>query len=117
MSKRDRSCDGFRNKLEYHLLSRYRPFWRAIHRVPALESRANKLIINSLLNKTAPRPYPHSCACKYTSWTGLTDQSWYSRHLPQKVRADLPDEDDVLELFAEDPNGPVTSTQLNRSVS
>lgn len=109
MSTRDQSRDGFRNKLEYHLLSRYRPVWTVLQNFPRLERRTNALIINSLLKKTPPRPYPYSCASDFTSWTGLTDQSWYSRHLSYTHSADLPDIDSVLELFSDDQVG-VTSS-------
>lgn len=110
MTYRDRGRDGFRNKLEYHLLSRYKPAWAIIQTVPGLKERANALIINSLLSKTAARPYPYSCASSYTSWSGLTDRSWYSRHLPQIKAKPLPDLDAVLELFAEGQAGVTSPT-------
>lgn len=110
MNIRDRSRDGFRNKLEYHFLAQYRPFWQMAQRFPILGTQANKLIINSLISKTPPRPYSLSCSSPYPTWSGLTDQGWYSRHLPGRSPTELPEDQSVLELFVEPREGPVISS-------
>ena len=110
MNVRDHSHDGTRNRLEYHFLAHYGPFWRAIQKNQRLEKTANSLIINSLMRKTAPRPYPLSCSSAYPNWNGLTDQSWYSRHLPAHGSSDRPNIHAVLELFRESKTGPITSS-------
>lgn len=110
MNTRDRSRDGIRNRLEYHFLSRYRPFWQVAQRVPRMERLTNRLIIKSLMSKTPPRPYPHSCSTNYPTWNGLTDQTWYSRHLPVQSTIELPEDKAVLELFAEPKEGSRTTS-------
>ncbi len=110
MNMRDRSRDGIRNRLEYHFLSQYRPFWQVAQRVPPVERLTNRLIINSLMNKTPPRPYPLSCSSNYPTWKGLTDQSWYNRHLPGRSSIEMPEDKAVLGLFTEQKEGPSTKS-------
>lgn len=113
--KRDTSRDGLHNTLEYFGLSNFKPFWRLNNRVKPLEKFWNKSIINSLLGKTAPRPYPLSTIAEYTTWDAVTDTDWFTRHLPPTDQSSLPPLDDVLTLFRHGDVGPrpsETSTYL-----
>ncbi|NJN23448.1 MAG: heme peroxidase [Acaryochloridaceae cyanobacterium RL_2_7] len=80
--RRDRSRDGFRNRLEVFFFSNFRGFWWLIQRNQWLKLKANEILINIVVNKLPNRPHALSTLSPYTSWSSLTDQRWTGRHLP-----------------------------------
>ena len=106
MSGRDTSKDGFRNKLEFFLLTRFSLVWKLLQAIPFVRGWLNRFLINRAVNKTKPRPYQFSTMANYTSWSSLTDRTYSGRHLPEAtdeyVRS-LPDIEKVLELFKRPP--------------
>ena len=99
MAERDKSRDGFENKLEGWLLTNIQPLWEFFNRTKWLGDRVNKFIINRAVLKTKPRPHQFSALADYTSWSSLIDRSWSGRHLPAKDIAGLPNSNKVLTLF------------------
>ena len=110
-TKRDTSRDGLRNRIESYVLSHWRPFWELINRSERLGSVVNKLIINNAVKKTRNRPHPLSTLAPYTSWSSLTDLTWFSRHLPPKRQDGLPDIECVKKLFRFDADRSPVSTK------
>lgn len=68
-------------------------------------SRMNRYLIGRLVKVTRTRPHPWSTVHNYTSWTGLTDQSWSARHLPARPISNLPDIDALMPLFKRKAGG------------
>ncbi|MEM9092410.1 MAG: peroxidase family protein [Cyanobacteria bacterium P01_F01_bin.53] len=118
MAKRDTSKDGFRNKLEGFLLTRFKWVWAFIQKTPALERSVNKFIINNAIYKVPTRPHPYSMMTleptipgtdiqkktdTYTSWDSLRDRTYTGRHLPPDPDfnnpANLPEPEDLAILF------------------
>jgi prostaglandin-endoperoxide synthase 2 len=65
-----------------------------------VSSRANKLMINAMVNTCRERPHPWSTVHDYISWTSLTDKTWSARHLPAWEQPNnLPSPEKVVELF------------------
>lgn len=87
---RDRTRDGFLNRLEAYGLSHGPRIWRAVMAIPPLRKSANKFIISRAAKRTESRPYQFSTMSDYTSWASLTDQGYYSRHLPARKLRTLP---------------------------
>jgi prostaglandin-endoperoxide synthase 2 len=96
--KRDDTADGLKNKVELFVLTHGGLLWRAIQKSP-LENFVNRVLINSGVNKTKPRPYRLSTKESYTSWDTLTDKTYNSRSLPEAPQDGLPAITDVAELF------------------
>lgn len=103
--KRDTSKDGFKNKAELWVLTHGGPVWRAVQKSP-LEHLVNRVLVNSGINKTEPRPYRLSTKTAYTSWDTLTDKSYNSRSLPAVPQDGLPAVEDVAALFRRDEEIP-----------
>ena len=103
---RDRSRDGFRNKIESALLTGFRPLWEFLNARPALARRINGLIVNNATGRVPARPLALSTAAPYASWTSLNDRSWFARYLPPRPVADLRPASEVAELFKVGPEGP-----------
>ena len=99
MAERDKSRDGFCNRLESCFLTGLRPLWAFINGTKWLGDVVNKAIINRAVLKTKPRPHQFSALADYTSWSSLTDRSWSGRHLGPVVNKGFPDIKDVLALF------------------
>jgi prostaglandin-endoperoxide synthase 2 len=113
--ERDKSADGFQNRLEDHILTRYRPLWKFIQHIGPLNKFANRAIIDVAVRKTTMRPYPFASMPRrgnsddqiadYTSWEALTDTNWFTRHLPVKLqkpdetRPPLPELSVIANLF------------------
>jgi prostaglandin-endoperoxide synthase 2 len=108
---RDRSRDGFRNKVEFALLSGFRPFWEFVNARPALARPINGLVVNNATRKVPARPLALSTAAPYASWTSLNDRGWFGRYLPPRPAPDLPPLDRVLDLFRPGPGGPKRSSR------
>jgi prostaglandin-endoperoxide synthase 2 len=81
-SKRDKSKDGLRNKLETAALTGFKPIWNFIQGKPSLAKKVNKVLINNAIYKVPTRPYPFSTMSPYTSWESLTDRTYSGLHLP-----------------------------------
>jgi prostaglandin-endoperoxide synthase 2 len=81
-SKRDKSKDGFRNKLETYALTNFKPIWDLIQSNDALKKKVNKALINNAIYKIPTRPYPFSTKSPYTSWDSLMDRTYSGLHLP-----------------------------------
>ena len=105
--------DGFRNKLEFFLLTHLGLVWRVIHEIGFLKRKVNKLLINSAIYKTKTRPYPFSTKETYTSWDSLTDRTYSGRHLPAVAQypASLPPVDEVVKLFERQPGRMIQSSK------
>jgi prostaglandin-endoperoxide synthase 2 len=96
---RDRSRDGFRNKLEFGIATHFAPLWRMAGRFRWSQRFLNRLIVNTEINRSRLRPHPHSTHSHYTTWETLTDRSWCARHLSACEATDLPEVDTVTALF------------------
>jgi len=79
---RDTSKDGSKNKIEFIVLTRFKPVWSLIQRSPWLKKKVNHKLINSLISKVPTRPYPFSTKSPYTSWDSLIDRTSSGLHLP-----------------------------------
>ena len=109
MTERDRSADGFRNRVEERLLSRLRPFWQFVNRTPWLARVLNRRIVGLAVGKLPARPLPLSTMADYTSWASLNDRSWFGRYLPPATPAQLgqlPPLEEMAELYVTRPQGP-----------
>jgi len=115
---RDTSRDGLDNKILAYALSNLKPFWNFIQSNKDLKRKANKFLLNSLINKIPNRPFPYSLMTledhipgtdkpkktdTYTSWDSLTDRSYTGRHLPPdpefNKEGNLPPLKDLKVLF------------------
>jgi prostaglandin-endoperoxide synthase 2 len=105
--------DGVRNKLEFHVLTHYKPAWNLVQLLPPLRKRANRILINRVIYKIPTRPYPLSTMADYTSWDSLTDRTFTGRHLPPTTRmpAVVPDVDAVVRLFERQPGHTILSAK------
>ncbi|MEM9213194.1 MAG: peroxidase family protein [Cyanobacteria bacterium P01_F01_bin.150] len=118
MSKRDTSKDGFSNKVLTYVLSNFKPIWTLIQSNESLKRKANKFLVNSLINKIPNRPLPFSLMTLdpfvpdtdipkktdiYSSWDSLTDRTYTGLHLrpdPEfNKEGNLPELSKVRELF------------------
>lgn len=104
---RNKSRDKLWHRLRGFLLHNFAPFWRFVQGVPWLAPIVNRAIINTAVNASRTRPHPFSTLASYTSWSSLTDRTYFARHLPQDdSAAPLPDLDKVMALFHRDPQAP-----------
>ena len=111
MADRDRTADGWRNRVEDALLSGLRPFWGAINRTPVAARFFNALIVNNAVKKLPARPMRLSTMHDYTSWAAMNDRSWFSRYLPPKPPVDLPPLETLAALYQIRPGGPRLSSR------
>lgn len=77
-------------------------FWRTARRIPRLNSRINRLLINSSIYSMETRPPALSTKSDYTSWDSLNDREYSARHLKgnnEFASDDEPDADFVAALF------------------
>jgi prostaglandin-endoperoxide synthase 2 len=100
MTSRDTSRDGV--NLFKMLLTKCEWFWRFVQRIDSLSRLVNRALIDNAILTIPVRPNPLCCGWKYTTWEGLTNRRWSSRHLPPKrLPDDLPAPDAIAEvLFA-----------------
>ncbi len=118
MMARDTSRDGLDNKILAYALTNFKPFWDFIQNNDKLKRKANKFLLNSLINKLPTRPFPYSLMTledhipgtdkpkktdTYTSWDSLTDRTYTGRHLPPdpafNQEGNLPPVKDLKVLF------------------
>ncbi len=64
------------------LPNRARPLWLLIQRVPFLETRVNRVLINQGINVLPPRPYRLSTKLDFTTQDTLVDKTYNCRQLP-----------------------------------
>jgi prostaglandin-endoperoxide synthase 2 len=103
--RRNKSRDKLWHRLRGFALHNFAPLWRFAQGVPFLARVVNRAIINTAVNASRTRPHPFSTIGGYTSWSSLTDRTYFARHLPEdEGAAPLPPLDDVLRLFRRDPN-------------
>lgn len=103
---RDTSRDGLRNKIEDFLLTRGRPIWKVINRLPWINRLFNRLIINNAVRKAPFRPLRLSTMDDYPSWSSLTERTWFTRYLPPKDIKDLPPLEALEHLYIPRAAGP-----------
>ncbi len=111
MVERDRSADGFRNRVEDALLNGLRPFWAFVNRTPALAHWLSGVLIGNAVKKLPARPMCLSTMHDYTSWAALNDRTWFSRYLPPAPQTDLPPMEEMAKLYQVRPDGPRLSTR------
>ncbi len=104
-ARRDTARDGLRNRIETLLLTRGRAFWSFVNRQPWLAGRLNRLIVSNAVLKAPARPLRLSTMSDYSSWSSLTDRTWFSRYLPPTRIADLPPIEALRELYVMRPAG------------
>ena len=103
MGKRDTSRDPRGVK---RLLSRGKWFWDLIQAIPWLKRRVNYWLLNNAISQLRDRPEPFCNNCDYTTWEGLTNHRWSSRHLPPASQDGLPDVAALARaLFSRPANG------------
>ncbi|MBA3746055.1 MAG: heme peroxidase [Solirubrobacterales bacterium] len=92
------------NSLQFWLLTHGPRFWNTVQRVGPAERVVNRVLINSGVMKSDPRPYRLSTLADYPSIESLTDRTYNSRQLaappqPNGRSAPSPSPSDVAELF------------------
>jgi prostaglandin-endoperoxide synthase 2 len=108
---RDTSRDGLRNKIEDFVLTRGRPIWNVVNRLPWINRLLNRLIINNAVRKAPFRPLLLSTMDDYPSWSSLTERSWFTRYLPPKAIDDLPPIEALEHLYIPRAAGPRLSNK------
>jgi len=88
MGKRDTSRDPNGSRT---FLLRFGWLWTFIQAIPWLRRYFNYRLLNSAIKKIPYRPEPLCMNWDYTTWEGLTNRRWSSRHLPPGDQEDLPD--------------------------
>lgn len=102
--QRDKSRDGFVARLRSFLLRNFEPFWVWVRGVPFLARIVNGIVINTAATTSAARPYAYSTLANYTSWSSLTDRTYFSRHLPPEAApSNPPPLERVMTLFRRAP--------------
>ena len=103
MGKRDTSRDpgGFKR-----LLTRFKWFWDFLHAIPWLRRWVNYRLLNQAIKALPYRPEPLCTKSDYTTWEGLTNHRWSSRHLPPVSQDGQPDAEAVAnDLFSRPADG------------
>jgi prostaglandin-endoperoxide synthase 2 len=103
--RRDKSRDGFVNRLKFFVLTHFASLWRFVQRHPRLERIVNAKLIDMAIEYAPTRPNPLSTRSPYTSWASLTDRTWFGRHLPPCEPHAEPAVDDVVSLFVRRRDG------------
>ncbi|QJP14969.1 heme peroxidase [Starkeya sp. ORNL1] len=102
--QRNKSSDRLWPRLRSYLLHNFEPVWRFVQSVPFLARILNAFMINTAVNASRARPHAFSTLTPYTSWSSLTDRTYFARHLPPEdgSAAPLPPLPSVLDLFRRD---------------
>lgn len=115
---RDKSRDGWMNRIETFFLTGFPGLWRFIMKIPPIRRWANKRIIGRAAGRAPCRPHAFSSMpikggdvktlmAGYTSWESLTDRNWFSRHLPPRKLPIWPDlKTEMADLYKVRPSGP-----------
>ena len=88
MGTRDTSRDPRGVK---RLLARGKWFWDLVQAIPWLKRQVNFWLLNNAIGQLGDRPEPFCNNCDFTTWDGLTNHRWSSRHLPPASQDGLPD--------------------------
>lgn len=114
IDRRSKARDGFVRRLRVFLLQNFAPLWRAAESVPFLARRINSFMINTACNAAPMRPHPMSTLADYTSWTSLTDLSYFGRQLPPTSSPrTVPSVADATSLFIH--TGPAPQVECPKS--
>lgn len=98
-ARRSTAADGTANKLESWVTTSAAPVWRLAQRIPPLERRVNRRLIENAMRRTPP-PRP---AAEHVSVQALSDQSYAGRLLPPEAEAGpRPSAEAVAQLFHRD---------------
>lgn len=98
-AQRDKTRDGFVNRLLFWVLTNFQPLWNLVQRTRPVERLVNKRLIDRAIDRAPTRPSPHSTRTEFTCWSSLTDRTYFSRHLPPSPVTKQPEPDDVAKLF------------------
>ncbi|MEO0566531.1 MAG: peroxidase family protein [Pseudomonadota bacterium] len=105
-TQRDRSGDGFFRRLRLYLLVNCAPLWQLVQKIPPLHRFASRFIIRSAATATRRRPHPFSTRDDFSSWSSLTDKTYFARHLPPTDQTITePRLEDVAALFIRPEGG------------
>ena len=104
--QRDTSRDGLYNKLEDAVLSGFEPVWAFVNKTPWLARIVSGLVVDNAVRKAPSRPLALSTQAPYSSWSTLTDRTWFSRYLPPAPQEGLPPVAEVASLFKLRPDRP-----------
>jgi len=91
---------GVRARLEPWILTHFGPFWRWAHQTERVGRFVNRVLVDSVVNRSPARPVALSTKADYTSWSSLTDQTHNARTLPPRPAPDEPSPERVAALFA-----------------
>ena len=98
--QRSKRQDKLWHRLRGYVLHNFAPLWRFVQGAPFLARVVNRKIIDTAVNASRTRPHPFSTLCDYTSWSSLTDRSYFARHLPaDKSNPPEPPMAAVMNLF------------------
>jgi prostaglandin-endoperoxide synthase 2 len=114
-NRRSKSRDKFWDRLLGFGLHNFAPLWRVVQGVPFLARFVNRRIIFKAVNASRARPHPFSTLSPYTSWSSLTDRTYFARHLQaDDTNPPEPPEEEVLALFrrAENQQRPCSKSTL-----
>ena len=82
------------------LLLKFKWLWTLIQAIPWLRRIVNYRLLNRAIDPIAARPEPLCNGWEYTTWEGLNNRRWSSRHLPPADAGELPDAEVVAkDLF------------------
>src|SRR4051812_31398622 len=99
-NRRSKSRDKIWDRLLGFGLHNFAPLWRVVQGVPFLARFVNRRIIFKAVNASRARPHPFSTLSPYTSWSSLTDRTYFARHLQaDDTNPPEPPEEEVLALF------------------
>jgi prostaglandin-endoperoxide synthase 2 len=105
--RRNKRRDGFAVRLEMFILQNFAPFWRLVERSAFLSRLVNGFVINATCATAPFRPHPMSTLADYTSWSSLTDLTYFSRQLPPvEAPPSLPSVREATSLFIHAGPGP-----------
>jgi prostaglandin-endoperoxide synthase 2 len=104
-NRRSKSRDKLWDRLLGFGLHNFAPVWRVVQGVPFLARFVNRRIIFKAVNASRARPHPFSTLAPYTSWSSLTDRTYFARHLQaDDTNPPEPPEEEVLALFRREDN-------------
>ncbi len=94
---RDTARDGLRNKLRTFFLTKFGWFWTLMQSLGPIKRWWNAKLLNGAIKAMPYRPEPLCNQADYTTWEGLSNRKWSSRHLPPQPQGELPDAKKVAE--------------------
>jgi prostaglandin-endoperoxide synthase 2 len=73
--------NGFKRGIRVLLTTHFSWLWLTLRRIPKVNSRVNRFLINSSIYTMETRPPALSTKSKYTSWDSLHDRAYSARHV------------------------------------